>query len=391
MNAKALIPLVAGLGIGGLALKMGLDTLRSARGAEQSTEKTQLWAPKTDLLRGDEITAEMIKPLSFPAAMVPEGAVKEKEQIVGRVLDMDLIRSLPIVEQALLPEGERHSLAVKPGYRAVSVKIDEGSGVDYHLEPGCFVDVVGSFRIKLEGGRQETVARVIIENAEVAAVGQRTDPVSGKEEQDARSSKRKVRAVTLFVKPEDVPRLHITEQEGRIKLCLRSDSGSGESPLLSAPWVSKLELSGQLEPDKEPVEPSKPDEPVVAAAPTPQPVVRTWSVDVYRGNDEKETTTFVEELEPPEWDLPPGSPDTPSAAFGEAPAPSGGWGSALSNTFDSMISTVMTSQDGAAADETRRPPRKPGATEQVVTKPTPEELAQEGLEEEEEEYEEPTE
>lgn len=298
MNVKALIPLIAGLGIGGLALKLGLDTLKTAKGAQREVKKVQVWAASRDILRGETISDDMIKSLHFPETLVPKGAIQEKEVVVGRVPGLDVLQDLPILEHALLPPGEFARLKVKPGYRAVSVKIDEGSGVDYHLEPGCFVDVIGSFRVRGDGGRQETVAKTIIQNAEVAAVGQRLNPSSGKdeEEESAKGQQRKVRAVTLFVKPEDVPKLLVTEQEGRIKLCLRSDVDpeSKKEP----PPVTGADLWGNERPEPPKQEPDAMAEWLKLWADSqatqvePEPVDETWVVSVHRGNEVEEQVTF---------------------------------------------------------------------------------------------------
>lgn len=52
MNGKALVPLVAGLGIGGFALWMGFNTLKSARGAQQPRDDVQVWAAVDNIGRG---------------------------------------------------------------------------------------------------------------------------------------------------------------------------------------------------------------------------------------------------------------------------------------------------------------------------------------------------
>jgi len=241
MNAKALIPLVAGLGIGGLALKLGLDTLKSARGAQKPAENTQVWGPKQDIPRGTAITEEMLQSLPFPPDLVPEGAFSEKEALVGRVPRVVMPGGLPVLETMLAPEGTKAGIYVKPGYRAVAVKIDASSGVDYHLEPGCFVDVVGSFKIR-RGKRQETIARTIIENVEVAAVGERLSPATSSEE-EPKGRNRMVRAVVLFVEPDQQKQLLLAEQRGQIKLGLR---GNADSQILDDQVVaSDLELTGE--------------------------------------------------------------------------------------------------------------------------------------------------
>lgn len=265
MNVKALLPLVAGLGIGGLALFLGINTLKNARASQRPTPKVKIWAAAADIPRGTEIKEEMLQALSFPTELVPKGAFKEKTQLVGRVPQIVAPGGLPILETMLAPPGTRPGIFVKPGYRAVAVKIDSGSGVDYHLEPGRFVDVVGSFKVR-RNNRSETIAKTIVENAELAAVGPRLSP-SGTDE-DGATRARTVRAVTLFVKPEQVKTLLLAEQQGRIKLSLRGLED--QEPANDNEWVSDLEMMGQAAPEK-----SAPPA-VAAASEPPQPSALSW-------------------------------------------------------------------------------------------------------------------
>ncbi len=310
MNGKALIPLAAGLGIGGFALWMGFSTLKSARGSQKPAEDVQVWSAQADIPRGTEITAEMIAAVPFPTKLVPEGAITDQEQLLGRVPRLDAPAGLPILEKMLLAPGARAGIHVKPGFRAVAVKIDAGSGVDFHLEPGCFVDVVGSFTVRRDN-RQETLARIIVENVEVAAVGPRVSPVRSGDLEE-KTTKRTVRAVTLFVHPDDVPKLLLAEQKGKIKLSMRNDEDGGK--VASRRAISDRELTGEV-PEKETKEGESEDakaagsflgrlrgmftQPEVKPAPTPlqlaagPPVLASppWEIAIYRGQ-EREIVRF---------------------------------------------------------------------------------------------------
>ena len=173
--------------------------------------------------------------------------------------------------------------------------------MDYHLEPGRFVDVVGSFKVR-RNGRSETIAKTIVENAELAAVGPRLSP-SGTDE-DGAARARTVRAVTLFVKPEQVKTLLLAEQQGRIKLSLRGleDQESANDN----EWVSDLEMMGQAASARSaPLAAAGASEPPqssalswlgsllasAAARPgpatTPETVVPPWVLRIYRGPREE--------------------------------------------------------------------------------------------------------
>lgn len=312
MNGKALIPLVAGLGIGGFALWMGFKTLQSARGAQRPVEDSIVWCASSDIPRGKKITDELLVSAKFPSRLVPKGAFQKKDDLLGRVPRVDAPAGLPVLEDMLLPPGSEGGIVnlVKPGYRAVAVKIDESSGVDFHLEPGCFVDVVGSFTLR-RNNRQDTVARTILENVQVGAVGPRVSVVEH-EEESGKKANREVRAVTLFVRPDAVPKLLLAEQKGRIKLSLRSE-GDSALPLNRRDALTSLDPEDVEEPAQPITEepgwaallrglfgkPAEPDPnaiavPVVEApppAPPAPPAEPEWVVLVYR-NGAPEPITF---------------------------------------------------------------------------------------------------
>lgn len=247
MNVRALIPLVAGLVVAGIAGKLGLDYVRKVQASQ--IRKTVVVAAAVDIPRGARITETMLTSITFPQGAVPSGAFSDPNQLVGRVPRVVAPAGLPVLESMLTSKGTRPGVIVPPGMRAVAVKIDESSGVDNHLQPGCRVDVVGYFSRR--GGRgYETLARTLVENVEVAAVGERLSaggtqgPEAGKDAPRSRTE-RPPRAVTLIVKPDDVPRLHLAEQQGKIKLSMRSyDESAGAEPA-SAKLVTGAEVIGE--------------------------------------------------------------------------------------------------------------------------------------------------
>lgn len=233
MNKRAIIPLIAGLCVGGFALKMTFDTIGKAKAGQ--TAMVKVWAAASDIPRGDQIGEQMVKAVAFPATAVPKGAITDKKKLIGRVPKITAPGGLPILEAMLSPEGTPPGLLVPAGMRAVSVKVDESSGVDNHLWPGCRVDVVGYFNLA-RGNRQETVARTLMENIEVGAVGSQIAISSNDDEKSSKSaaSTKAARAVTLFVAPDKVPTLHLAEQRGKIKLSMRnSEDGPNASTIAS--------------------------------------------------------------------------------------------------------------------------------------------------------------
>jgi len=307
MNPKAMIPLVAGLCIAGLAAKLGFDYVQKARASSGQT--VQLWTVTDDVPRGVAVTEQNLRPLKFPLDCAPKNALADAKKIVGRVPHTGLAAGVPILDSMLLGDGIKAGVYVPPGLRAVAVKVDESSGVDNHLEPACRVDVVGYFNVR-SGGKQETVARTILENVEVAAVGQRLAPEApDKDMKDGKksssSSKDKMaRAVTLLVKPEQVPILHLAEKRGDIKLSMRNNDDSQARTKTDS--TREAQVLGQPEPTEE--KDAKPglldtlagwfkqkdapaSQPVVEAPkaepePAPEPKFQ-WTMVIFNGNEQR--------------------------------------------------------------------------------------------------------
>jgi hypothetical protein len=107
---------------------------------------------------------------------------------------------------------------IPDGYRAVSVKVDEASQVAGFLKPGCRVDVAAVMTVR-RNRQTETISKVILQDVEVAAVGQ---SLQG-EEAGATVS----RSVTLLVRPSEVPKLHLASSKGKIQLAMRNQQETG--------------------------------------------------------------------------------------------------------------------------------------------------------------------
>jgi pilus assembly protein CpaB len=380
MNSRALIPLIAGLCIGGLALKLGLDFVQRAKGAQGTP--SEVWVAERDIPRWTKVDDSMLKAIGFPSKAVPPGAFADKEKLIGRVLRMTAPANLPVLESMLLPPGEKPGLHVPTGLRAVAVKIDEGSGVDYHLQPGCRVDVIGYFSVR-KSGETQLISRTVVEDVEVGAVGAQLTAINPAENEEPGKSggrQQKVRAVTLFVEPADVPLLHMAEQKGKIKLAMRGSGDGGATDEL--PQVTDRQLYGEGEADREAENEqpgllssffaalSKPQQPDLEVGPSlpavlpqsepqPQPVV--WRMRVWNG-DRLLTLGWprmdsIEALDLTSADLARGKPEVPSVVG--RPAALAVDAAAAGQAPRTGQSTSMNEPTDAAADGDAEPTEEP--------------------------------
>ena len=228
MKGKAIIPLALGLGIGIIAVKMAVDTIRKARAANKTTMTIKAVRAKQDIGAYEEITAEMVEQVETAESLfAPEKErIETVEDVIGRVAGKAIPEHSAVLHSMLAPKGTRAGMVgrIPPGFRAVSVKIDEVTGVAYQLQPGNWVDVIVVMDIAapirgFNRGRKETIAEVILQHVQVAAIGRATGDEPGGSARKVKPAK----SATLLVREEDVPKLHLAGTRGRITLAMRGD------------------------------------------------------------------------------------------------------------------------------------------------------------------------
>lgn len=218
MKSRAIIPLVVGLAVGGIAIKGFLNVLKKARGANTS-DTVEVIRAAADIAATSEITEAMVSTASVPKMLLPEGAFNDPKKVIGRVTSLTIPKGMPITASLLAPEGTPPGMVamIQDGYRAVAIQVDEIIGVGGFLKPGSRVDVV----IVMSGqSRNQSMSKVILQNVEVLAVGQKSD--SGGQNASV------TRSVTVLVRPEEASKLHLASTKGKLRLAMRSQDDRRE-------------------------------------------------------------------------------------------------------------------------------------------------------------------
>ncbi len=281
MKGRAIVPLVLGLVVGLVAVKFGVDAVRSAQGSSQMNEKITAVRAKQDIAAFQKITPDLVELFqTIDPQFAPNGErIPKLEDAIGRVTGKAIPLNAPVLKSMLAPEGTPVGMVgrIPPGFRAVSVKIDEASSVSYHLRPGVWVDVTVVMDVMSgQRGRKDTISEVILQRVQVAAVGKGSQSESDAGARGVRSAK----SVTLFVKEGDVPKLHLAGTRGKISLSMR---GEDEGIVKETATASESDLTGYEEVAK--VEPAVRPAPKVTKAVDPEPVETShpYQVIVFRG------------------------------------------------------------------------------------------------------------
>lgn len=162
-------------------------------------------------LRGEQLSV-----VQWPQTSCPKGGFGSVEEVVGRVATLPMSAGEPILEPKLAPQGTPAGMValVPPDKRAMTVKVDEASGVAGFIIPNNRVDVVAS--INRGEFSTDPLAKILLENLRVLGAGQKII------EKDPDGKPHIVPTVTLEVSPEEGERLALAAQESHLSLVLRS-------------------------------------------------------------------------------------------------------------------------------------------------------------------------
>ncbi|MCC6424861.1 MAG: Flp pilus assembly protein CpaB [Phycisphaerales bacterium] len=295
MNIKAIVPLIVALVLG-LVAALTAWQMTNRQGPKGTAQKAsaQVVVLKDNVTPGAELRPESLVMGPAGSEKAPAGTFTSVEQVAGRVSTVPMVAGQPVFETLLAPKGTGSGLQalVPAGMRAITVEVNEFSGVAGLLAPGCRVDIVMTMQGEHSG---ESIARTICQDIKVTAVGQQVGQEKEKDDDKGMS-----RSVTLLVTPRDAEAIELGASMGRPRLVLR---GSQDKELEQSAGVTLAELRG--DPQKQSADPFV-NRPVEQVRPATQPsermvdnrsMQRTRTVQIIRAGN---VSTMTFEMAAPE-------------------------------------------------------------------------------------------
>lgn len=254
--------------------------------APEQRDVISVVAAAKDLPIGKRIQTDDLKLITLERKDQPKGAFLKIAEVVDLALAVPVVAGEPVLSGKVAGKGSGEGLTalIEPGTRAISVQVNEISGVSGFIQPGTRVDVLFT-RVFSNGDAATTT---ILQNIKVIAYGRQLDPGA---RVDPRDTSRPTVA-TLLVSQEQAEKLVLAGQRGRIQLVLRN--GLDDETTEPSDPVQSVDL-GIHEPEKPasriavPVRPPVPP-PVEAAAKTSKPQNEGHVVRIYRGDKVTEET-----------------------------------------------------------------------------------------------------
>lgn len=161
-----------------------------------------------------QITAQMIELKDIPSNYVNERAAVDTKEVVGKVLKSEIFPGEQVLRDKLAKDNDPSgglAFIIPPGRRAVTIAVNEVSGVAGLVRPGDRVDVIATF----DPGTG-SITTFLIQNVDVLSTDQIT--------QASPEGKTAVTAhtITLSVTPDQAQPLVLCSEKGLIRLALRS-------------------------------------------------------------------------------------------------------------------------------------------------------------------------
>ena len=146
----------------------------------------------------------------------------------GYVVREAIAAGAPVTWTSLVGPRQRGFLAavLRPGMRALTVKLGAGTRHSGLVDPGDRVDVVLTAHSR-ERSQQNVLARTILEDVRVVAVDRRIGSGAGSAEGGGEVERKEIVTATLEVLPSQTGLLALGELEGELSLAVRPLAASG--------------------------------------------------------------------------------------------------------------------------------------------------------------------
>jgi pilus assembly protein CpaB len=263
--------------------------------APKAQETVALVAAAHEMSAGTRLKKGDLKVIHVLKQDAPPGAITDEKVLIDRPLLFPVSANETITPTKVSSIGgvEGVPSQIEIGKRALSVQVNDPSGVAGLIQPRSHVDVL----FTRPGSMVETVTTTILEDIVVLGIGRATE-VAGSlatagtataATANATPQTNQNRSATLLVTPEQSRVLELAKNQGRISLALRNpmDTTRSSDPRATTGEALYGNLPKELRPDLRRPTNNAPAVRVVAAPkpePPPAPPKPKNIVEVFRGD-----------------------------------------------------------------------------------------------------------
>ncbi|MFZ5631238.1 MAG: Flp pilus assembly protein CpaB [Bacillota bacterium] len=162
------------------------------------------------------IGEQMVEIKEIPANYAGPSVIGKKEEVVGKVARGEIYPGEQIIkDKVAAPQdpGEGLAMIVEPGRRAITVAVNDVTGVAGLLKPGDHVDILGTVSVN----KDTAITSLIVQNIKVLAVNKAM--AAGADAKQPQTG-----TLTLSVDPVEAQQLTLATERGSIRVLLRTPS-----------------------------------------------------------------------------------------------------------------------------------------------------------------------
>lgn len=219
---------------------------------------------KIDIPRDAIINNNMLTITNVPKKLLPANPVTDISEVVGKIVKVSVMAGDIITVPKLYSDNNLASFVGKipNDCRAISISIDDVTGVAGFAKPGDYVDVIATTN------KPEMKSEIILQDVLLLGINKISIATSDvkkatdKAEKQVDEANQKMSTATLAIKPYDALRLRTAASRGSLSLMLRPLEASNE-------FVADTQYSEHIAPENKIINnnPNPPPAPVNNAAP----------------------------------------------------------------------------------------------------------------------------
>jgi len=181
-------------------------------GQEKEAATVPVVVAESDMTFGTTLEDKHLRVVEFPEESVPFGAYSSVDSVLAQTTKVFVVAGEPILASKLSAIGGGLSVRIPENMRAMSLKINDVTGVSGFVLPGDRVDVVVT--VQNAAGSNVAVTKTILQDLEVLAAGVKTETKG--------NHNITVQTATVLVDPEGAEKLALGINQGKVHLSLRN-------------------------------------------------------------------------------------------------------------------------------------------------------------------------
>ena len=193
--------------------------------AGRGAQSTAVYVASKNIKANQQITEDMLEYKKVPGNLVVEGAAKNKDELLGKMAKVDILKNSVISKENVYKEGEPKkngglTYVIAKGKRAISFPVEYSTGISSLLRGGDRVDI-----ILTRAKDSNFVSKTILSNVKILALGNDYSVGVNKSGSEGKSYS----TVTVELSPEDCVKLMNGSKAGTLSLSLRTPGDNSSS------------------------------------------------------------------------------------------------------------------------------------------------------------------